>query len=80
MRVFPVDKVEEMRCDGQGKFVSGEDYPSTFFGRECDSLFKLLEVGDPVFKLPFPIVPEFGSDIGPETWGEGKEPLIGGFG
>jgi hypothetical protein len=79
-RVFRVDKVEEMRCDCQRKFVSGEDYPRTFFGRERDPLFKLLEVGDPVFKLPFPIVPELGSDIGPETWGEGEEPLIGGFG
>ena len=69
-----------MRRNRQRELVSGQDHPGALFGGQSDLLFELLKVGDPVFQLPFPVVPEFGSDIGPETWGEGKEPLIGGFG
>ena len=80
MRVVRINEIEKMRRDGERKFVTGQNNPGALFGREGNLLFELLQVGDPVFQLPFPVVPEFGSDIGPETWGEGKEPLIGGFG
>ncbi len=68
-----------MGCNGERKLVSGQNYPGAFFAGKCELLFELLEVGDPVFELPFPVVPELGSNIWPKTRGESKEPLIGGF-
>ena len=78
--IVRINEIEKMGRDGQRKFVTGQNNPSALFGRERNLLFELLQVGDTVFKLPFPVVPELGNNIGPETWGEGKEPLIGGFG
>jgi hypothetical protein len=50
-----------------------------FFARKSNLFLELLQVRDSILKLPFPVVPEFGSDIGPEPWRERKEPLVGGF-
>src|ERR1700742_3272600 len=78
--IFRINEIEKVGRNCQRELVSREDYPSALFGRKCNLLFKLLKVGDPVFKLPFPVVPELGNDVWPETWGEGKETLISGFG
>ena len=80
VRIFRVDEIEKMGCNGEGQLVSGQDDAGALFSGKCELLFELLEVGDPVFKLPFPVVPKLGSDVWPKTWSERKEPLIGGFG
>ena len=70
--ILGFDEIEKMRRNRKREFVSGQDHPGAFLGGWRDFLFELLQVGQQVFKLPFPVVPELGSDIGPETWGEGK--------
>ncbi len=79
IRVFGVDEIEKMGRNGERKLVSGQNYTSALFAGKRELPFELLQVGDAVFELPFPIVPEFGSDIWPKTRRERKEPLIGGF-
>jgi hypothetical protein len=78
--ILRVDEIKEMRGNRERELVSGKDHPGPFIPAQDNSLFELLEIGDSIFKLPFPVIPEFGSDIGPESGGEGKEPLIGGLG
>jgi hypothetical protein len=79
VRIFRVNEIEKMRCNRERKLVSGQNYAGALFPRKRDLLFELLQIGDPVFELPFPVVPEFGSDIWPKAGSERKEPLIGGF-
>ena len=80
IRIFGIDQIEKVRGNCERQLGSGQDHPGAFFPGKCDLLFELLEIGDAVFKLPFPVVPKLGYDIGPETWSEGKEAFIGGFG
>jgi hypothetical protein len=79
IRVFGVDEIEKMGRNGERKLVSGQNYTSALFAGKRELPFELLQVSDAVFELPFPIAPEFGSDIRPKTRRERKEPLIGGF-
>jgi len=39
----------------------------------------LVESCNPIFELPFPIVPETRIDLGPVTWRVGDKPLVSGF-
>jgi hypothetical protein len=78
--VLGIDEIEKMRSNSQCQLISREDNSSAFFAGKGDLLFELLQVGNPIFKLPLPIVPKFGSDIGPESRGKRKEPLVSGFG
>jgi len=78
--VLWVNEIKKMWCHGQRELVSRQNYAGALLAGKGDLLFELLQVSDSVFKLPFPVVPELGIDIGPKAWCEGKEPLIGGFG
>src|SRR6266536_6611920 len=54
------DQIEKMRGDRQREFVSREQNAAAFFLAKVEVFFELSEGRDPVFELPFPIVPEFG--------------------
>jgi hypothetical protein len=73
------NQVKKMGSYGKCKFVAGEYDAGAFFVRKSNLLLELLQVRDSILKLPFPVVPEFGCHVGPETWRERKEPLVGGF-
>jgi len=51
-----------MRGDGEREFVAGKQNAATFFLAKIDMLLELGERDDPVFELPFPIVPRLGRD------------------
>ena len=53
------DQIEKMRGDRQREFVSREQNAAAFFLAKVEVFFELSEGRDPVFELPFPIVPEF---------------------
>jgi hypothetical protein len=75
-----IDEVEEMGSYRESKFVSRKKHTGSLFIREVDFASKLLEGRDPIFELPFPIVPEIRIDLGPVTWRVGDKPLVSGFG
>ena len=52
------DQVEKMRGDRQREFVARKQNAAAFFLAKVEVFFKLSEGRDPVFELPFPIVPE----------------------
>ena len=54
-----------MRRDGERELVAGKQNAAAFLFAKIDMLLELSERRDPVFELPFPIVPEFGRDLGP---------------
>jgi hypothetical protein len=54
------DQIEKMRGDRQREFVAGEQNAAAFFLAKIEMFFELSEGRDPVFELPFPIVPDFG--------------------
>ena len=78
--IFGVDQVKKVGGDRKRELVAGQQDAGAFFAGKGDLPLELAQVGDSVFKLPFPVVPVFRSDIGPETRREGKEPLVGGLG
>ena|ERR1700730_1110388 len=79
VRVFRVNQVKKMGGDRKRELVAGQYDSSAFFARESDPPLELPQVRYSIFELPFPVAPEFGSNIGPEARREGKEPLISGF-
>ena len=54
-----------MRGDGERELVAGKQDPAPFFIRKVEMLLELSQRRDPVFELPFPIVPEFRRGAGP---------------
>ena len=78
--ILGVDQVKKVGGDRKRELVAGQQDAGAFFAGKGDLPLELAQVGDSVFKLPFPVVPVFRSDIGPETRREGKEPLVGGLG
>src|SRR4029453_12620222 len=60
MGIFARDQIDKMRGDRQREFVSREQNAAAFFLAKVEVFFELSEGRDPVFELPFPIVPEFG--------------------
>lgn len=65
LRIITRDQVEKVRRDGQSELVAREQNAAAFFIRKFEVLLELGQGCDPVFELPFPIVPEFRRDPGP---------------
>lgn len=65
VRVVFINKVEEMRCDGHGQLVAGEEDTCAFLVAEVDIFFKVGKGVDPVTKLPFVIGPGFHGGVRP---------------
>ena len=66
VRIFLArDQIEKMRRDGERELVAREQYSAPFFIRKLEMLVELGQRRDPVFELPFPIVPEFRRGAGP---------------
>ena len=64
---FSRDQIKKVRCDSERKFIAGKQDAAAFFVAKIDMFFELSERRDPVFELPFPIVPELWRHIGPIT-------------
>src|SRR5712691_2095224 len=56
-----------MRRDGERELVARKQYAGTFLLREQEVLFELRQRGDPIFQLPFPVIPEFRWRVRPIT-------------
>ena len=54
-----------MRRDRERELRPGKQNAVAFFIREFEMLLELGQRSDAILELPFPIVPEFGRDIGP---------------
>ena len=65
IRIIALDQIEKMRRDGERELRAGKQNAAAFFIRKFEMLLELGERSDPIFQLPFPIIPEFGRDIGP---------------
>ena len=65
IRIVARDQVEKVRRDREGELVAGEQNAAAFLVAKIDMLLELGERCDPVFELPFPIVPEFRRHIWP---------------
>ncbi len=65
VRIIARDQVKKVRGDGERQLVAGEQDAAPFFIRKFEVLLELGQRRDPVFELPFPIVPEFRRDPGP---------------
>src|SRR6266446_3842984 len=74
-----IDEIEEMRSYRESKFVPREEHAGPLFVGEIDFAGQLVESCDPIFELPFPVVPETRIDLGPVTWPVGGKPLVRGF-
>src|SRR5712691_1845068 len=71
VRVVARDQIKKMRSDREREFVAREQNASAFLLAKIEMLFELSERSDPVFELPFPIVPEFRRNpaiAGPIAW------------
>ena len=79
VRILAIDQIEEVRSHGKRELVSREQNPGALFWGQGDFPLELGKVRDSVFKLPFPVVPELGSDAGPVSWRMGMEPPVGDF-
>jgi hypothetical protein len=75
-----IDEVEKMRGDAKSEFITRKQYTGALFSRQRDFAFELFERSDPIFQLPFPIVPRVRRNIGPKTLAKRNEPLVSGFG
>ena len=62
---FSRNQIEKVRRDREREFVAGKQNAAAFFFAKIDMLLELSERGDPIFELPFPIVPEFRRDLRP---------------
>src|SRR5437868_9230438 len=65
VRIIARDEIEKMRGDREGEFVAGKQNPAAFLFAKIDLLIELSERSNPIFELPFPVVPEFRRDFGP---------------
>ena len=65
IRVIALDQVEKVRSDGQSELCPGKQHAGPLLIRQLEMLLKLSQRGNPVFELPFPVVPEFRRDRGP---------------
>jgi hypothetical protein len=79
IRVAGIDEIEEVRSYRESKFVPGEKHTGPLFAGEIDFAGQLVESRDPIFELPFPVVPEIWIDLGPVTWRVGDKPHVSGF-
>src|SRR6185436_300869 len=63
-----IDQIEKVRRDGKRQPLIGKGCPRVFLRRERRHVaLELLDTGDAVFKLPFPIVPIAFGYILPKT-------------
>jgi len=63
-----IDKIEKVWRDGQSQLVIGQPRACIFLGRERrHEALQLLDVGDPMLKLPTPIVPVRFGNVAPEA-------------
>src|SRR6266851_5679514 len=68
--IIPWNQVEKVWRNGEREFVTGQQNAAPFFFAEIEMLLELSQRVDPVFELPFPIIPEFRRDpaaAGPVT-------------
>ena len=56
-------QVKKVWGNGQRKFVAGQQDAAAFLGAEFQMFLELRESGNPVFELPFPILPKFRSRV-----------------
>src|SRR6266705_6703443 len=71
VRIVARDQIKKMRSDREREFVAREQHSAALFLAKIEMLFELSERSDPVFELPFPIVPEFRCNpavAGPVAW------------
>ena len=59
IRIVCGQQVKKVWRNGQREFVPGEQNTAAFLGAQFQMFLELRESGNPVFELPFPIVPEF---------------------
>ena len=68
VRIFSAgNQIEKMRRHGKREFVAGKQHTAAFLLTEINMSLELGERRNAVFKLPFPIVPEFRRDLRPIT-------------
>src|SRR5439155_21584756 len=70
-RIITRDQIKKMRRDREREFVAREEHSSALLLAKIEVVFELSERSDPVFELPFPIVPEFRRNpavAGPIAW------------
>ena len=65
IRIVARDQIEEMRRNGESEFIAGEQHPAALLLAKIDMLLELGQRRDPIFELPFPIIPEFRRHIRP---------------
>src|SRR6266480_4328175 len=70
-RIITRDQIKKMRSDREREFVAREEHSAALLLAKIEMFFELSERSDPVFELPFPIVPEFRRNPavpGPIAW------------
>src|SRR6266704_6029273 len=68
VRIIARDQIKKMRSDREREFVAREQHSAALLLAKIEMLFELSERSDPVFELPFPVVPELRANITPRTW------------
>src|SRR5439155_8183847 len=68
VRIVARDQIKKMRSDREREFVAREQNATAFLLAKIEMFFELNERSDPVFELPFPIVPEFRRNVIPAAW------------
>src|SRR5439155_21669595 len=79
VRIVARDQIKKMRSDREREFVAREQNATAFLLAKIEMFFELSERSDPVFELPFPIVPEFRRNpaiAGPIAWRVRNEQLF----
>ena len=71
--ILALDQIEIMGRDGEGQLVARKDHASTLLRSEEEVLLKPLQCGDPVAKLPLPVIPLVGWNLLPVTGAGGAE-------
>ncbi len=65
VRIVRVNQVEKVGCDRQCQLIFGKQATCALVGCQFEVLLELLQLGNPIFELPLPVVPLFGGHIRP---------------
>ena len=63
MRVIEIDEREIIRRDDDRILFDYQFKLLEFRGRKRGDFFEMIQSGDRVFELPFPVIPIFGGDL-----------------